>query len=144
MKGKTPNKEIIVEKYKKYYSENELFDKVKKHTKAAGLNLVYVGLVLFYTLQNPKLPLKIKNTIIGGLGYFILPIDVVPDFIPGIGLVDDLGVLMGVLVIAAFYIDEDVKNKAIAKLRDLFGDFDEDVIKEINKKIEKNKKAKDM
>lgn len=94
---------------------------------------------MFYTLENPKLPLKIKSIIMGGLGYFIFPIDLIPDLMPVVGYSDDLGVLMGVLVIAAFYIDEDVKNKAKTKLKDWFGDYDKEIIKEINKKIEKNK-----
>lgn len=130
---------IKVKKYKKYYSENDLFEKIKKYAKVAGVNIVYIGLLLFYTLENPKLPLKIKSIIMGGLGYFIFPIDLIPDLMPVVGYSDDLGVLMGVLVIAAFYIDEDVKNKAKTKLKDWFGDYDKEIIKEINKKIEKNK-----
>lgn len=130
---------IKVKKYKKYYSENDLFEKIKKYAKVAGVNIVYIGLLLFYTLENPKLPLKIKSIIMGGLGYFIFPIDLIPDLMPVVGYSDDLGVLMGVLIIAAFYIDEDVKNKAKTKLKDWFGDYDKEIIKEINKKIEKNK-----
>lgn len=130
---------IQVKKYKKYYSENDLFKKMKKYAKVAGVNVVYLGLLLFYTLQNPNLPLKIKSIIMGALGYFILPIDLIPDIMPVVGYSDDLGVLMGVLVIAAFYIDEDVRNKAKTKLKDWFGDYDKEIIKEINKKIEKNK-----
>jgi uncharacterized membrane protein YkvA (DUF1232 family) len=35
--------------------------------------------------------------IIGALVYFVLPTDLTPDFIPGIGYIDDLAVIMGVL-----------------------------------------------
>ncbi|OLS03822.1 YkvA family protein [Tissierella creatinophila] len=128
-----------IEKYKKHYDEKEFLGKVFKYAKTAGINVVYVGLLLFYTLQNPKLPRKLKNVVIGSLGYFILPIDLVPDMIPLAGYTDDLGILMAAIVMVAFYIDEDAKTKAKEKLKDLFGEYDEKLLEEINKKINKSK-----
>ncbi|MGJ3196969.1 DUF1232 domain-containing protein [Peribacillus castrilensis] len=38
---------------------------------------------MFYTLQKPTTPAWAKTVIVGALGYFILPIDLIPDLIPG-------------------------------------------------------------
>ena len=60
--------------------------------------------------------------IYGALGYFISPLDVIPDFMPIVGFTDDIGILAAAVGIAALYIDSDVKDKADRKLADWFGD----------------------
>ncbi|PEO50494.1 hypothetical protein CN563_02685 [Bacillus sp. AFS026049] len=51
---------------------------MKKFGKKAGVKVVYVALLLFYTLQKPTTPVWAKTVIVGALGYFILPIDLIP------------------------------------------------------------------
>lgn len=128
-----------IKQYAKHYSDKDLFKKIFKYAKIAGVNVIYIGLILFYTIENPKLPAKLRATIIGSLGYFILPIDIIPDIIPIVGYTDDLGVLMAAIAMVAFYIDEESKMKAKAKLKTLFGEYDKDIVEEINKKIEKKR-----
>ena len=74
------------------------------------------------TLQKPEVPVKVKAIIIGALGYFILPFDLIPDVAVGVGYTDDLGALGVALLQVAMYIDEDIKNKAKDKLREWFGE----------------------
>lgn len=81
------------EKYGKQYSEKSFWSKLGKHAKDAGKKVIYSGLVLYYTLENPNIPMKAKATIYGALGYLISPIDAIPDFVPIVGYSDDLGVL---------------------------------------------------
>lgn len=129
---------IIEEKdYSKSYSEKSFFDKIKNVAKKAGISVVYAGLLLFYTLQKPLLPKWAKRTIIGALGYFIVPFDVIPDFIPVGGYADDLGAIVLALGAIAMFIDDEVKNKARAKLKDWFGEYDEKLIEEVDLKIKK-------
>ena len=64
---------------------------------------------MYYTLQKPATPVWAKTMIIGALGYFISPIDLIPDFIPIAGYTDDLTALVAAIVAVAMYIDEDVK-----------------------------------
>lgn len=48
---------------------------------------------MWRAFNSPATPTHIKALIIGGLIYAVSPLDVVPDFIPVVGLMDDYGVL---------------------------------------------------
>lgn len=118
----------------KNFSEDKFWDKLKKFAKKAGASVVYAVLLLYYTLQKPEVPAKAKAIIIGALGYFILPFDLIPDVAVGVGYTDDLGALGVALFQVAMYIDDDIKAKAKEKLKDWFGD-DVDT-SDIDKKIQ--------
>ena len=69
-----------------------------------------------------------KAIIIGSLGYFISPIDLIPDTIPVIGYLDDVSILM-----LAFYrihsnIDDQTKNKDKRTFKSLFPRYTDDEI----------------
>jgi uncharacterized membrane protein YkvA (DUF1232 family) len=129
------NEELKDQKYTKAYSENELFEKIKKFAKVAGIKVIYLALLLFYTLQQSSTPKWAKSVIIGALGYFIFPLDFIPDFIPIAGFSDDLSALLAVIVAVALYIDEDTKSKAKTKLHIWFGAYDEAKLDTIDNKI---------
>ena len=127
-------------KEKKYitaFSEVNLIEKIKQFGKKAGIKVIYLVLLLFYTLQKTTTPKFAKSLIIGGLGYFILPADFLPDLIPGIGFTDDLTALISVVVAVALFIDEGVKAKAKDRLHVWFGDYDEEALVGIDNKIDK-------
>ncbi|KYD10096.1 YkvA family protein [Heyndrickxia sporothermodurans] len=106
----------------RHYSDHKFWDKLKKYGKKAGGVVVYAVLLLYYTLQKPTVPKKTKVFIIGALGYFILPTDLLPDFLPGIGYVDDLGALGAAVLQVAAHIDKEVKAKAKDKVIQWFGE----------------------
>lgn len=110
-----------IENNQKHYSEESFWEKIKKYGKKAGVSVVYSALLLFFTLQKPSTPAWAKNVILGALGYFILPVDLIPDMLPG-GYADDGGALIGALITVAFYIDEEVKEKAKQRIRTWFGE----------------------
>lgn len=118
-----------------FFSEGNFWDKILKFAKAAGIKVVYVALLLYYTLKKDDVPVWVKATIIGALGYFISPLDVIPDITPGFGYSDDLGVLIMALTTVAIYINDDIRNEAKSKLRDLFGDIDDEDISDIDEKL---------
>ncbi|WP_404455213.1 YkvA family protein [Oceanobacillus kapialis] len=111
-----------IKEHEEHYSEEKFWKKVQKFSKKAGTSVVYAVLLLYYTLQKPDVPLKVKATIVGALGYFILPLDVLPDFAIGAGYADDLSVVIFALMQVAIYVDDEVKQKARGKLKDLFGE----------------------
>ena len=122
--------------FSQHYSETTFLDKLMKYAKTAGLKVIYTALLLFYALQSPRVPTKARAIIVGALGYFIFPFDIIPDIMPGLGYTDDLGILLAALVAVAIHIDEEIKAKALRKLRSLFGDnLDNYDIKEIDEKL---------
>nr|WP_309101755.1 DUF1232 domain-containing protein [Fredinandcohnia onubensis] len=106
----------------KHYSDDKFWEKLKKFALRAGHSVVYTALLLYYVLQKPDLPAKARVTILAALGYFIFPVDLIPDLAVGIGFTDDLGALGVALFQVAIHIDDNVKAKAKAKLVDWFGD----------------------
>lgn len=113
--------------YKDKFSANGFVEKISRIAKRAGAKLVYVALILYYTLQSDKVSVKDKAVIIGALGYLISPLDLIPDAFPIAGLTDDLTVLLFVLKKVWGDVSDDVKEKAKAKLSQW---FDEDEIEE--------------
>lgn len=116
---------VIMEEFKdssKHFSDEKLWNKLARYAKKAGVSAIYAVLLLYYTLQKPEVPKKSKAVIIGALGYFILPFDLIPDVAGPVGYTDDVGVLLAALVQVAMYIDSDIKDQARNKLKDWFGD----------------------
>jgi uncharacterized membrane protein YkvA (DUF1232 family) len=108
--------------FEKDYSEDSFWEKIKKFAKVAGSEVLEKALQLYYALQSPNTPIWAKTVIMGALGYFISPIDAMPDITPVIGYVDDLGVLTAAVATVAFYITDDIKIKAKQKLKEWFGE----------------------
>lgn len=129
------NEELKDPKYTEAYSETNLFAKIIKFTKAAGIKVIYAVLLCYFTLQKPTTPGWAKSVLIAALGYFILPMDLIPDFIPIGGFADDFTGLAAALICVAVYIDEEVKQKAKEKLHVWFGSYDEDELNKVDNKI---------
>ncbi|MDF2633546.1 MAG: hypothetical protein K0R78_420 [Pelosinus sp.] len=126
---------IDYEKYSMKYTDKELFEKLKRFAAKAGKKLVYVVLLLYYTLQKDNVPKKVKAVIIGALGYFITPFDAIADLIPFMGYTDDFGALMMALAVISIYIDQEVKHKAKFRLESWFGEVDDSELEEVNAKL---------
>lgn len=103
------------------YSDSDFWQKLAKFAKAAGFELVEKALWLYYAAQDPNTPLKAKAIIYSALGYFIMPLDVIPDITPIVGYSDDLGALAAAVATVAVYINANVKAQADQKLLDWFG-----------------------
>ncbi|MEO1263717.1 MAG: YkvA family protein [Bacteroidota bacterium] len=122
-------------KYADFFSENKLLIKIKNYFKEAGTKVIYSALLLYYAFSRKETPVWAKNIILGVLGYFIAPIDALPDLTPIIGYTDDLGVLSFGVVTLACYINKDVRSKAKEKLKEWFGNYDEEELAEIDAQI---------
>ena len=72
--------------------KREFFPKLKR--VLAHVPFAEDMVAAYYCAFDPSTPLKAKGMLIGGLAYFFLPFDVVPDFILGLGFTDDMAVLL--------------------------------------------------
>jgi uncharacterized membrane protein YkvA (DUF1232 family) len=108
--------------YSKYYSEPEFWKKLKKIVKRASSQLVYHALLLYYVLLDNKVALNSKALIVAALGYLIFPLDALPDFIPAIGLTDDLAALIMVFNKVKNSITAETETKAKEKAAELMGE----------------------
>lgn len=113
-------KELKNDKYKNSYSDSSFWNKLKQVAKKVGSKGVFYALVLYYVLQKKEVPKTAKAVIIGTLGYFIFPLDLIPDITPIVGYSDDIGALLLAMGKVSLYIDDQVKNQARKKLQDWF------------------------
>ncbi|MBO5942091.1 MAG: DUF1232 domain-containing protein [Bacteroidales bacterium] len=110
--------------YQKHYSDKGLLEKIGGVFKKAGLKIIYYALLLYYVLKDEDTPSQQKLIIIGALGYFILPVDLVPDFIPVAGFADDAAALLACLKAVGSNVTPKIKAQATQKLSDWFDNVD--------------------
>lgn len=122
--NRTPN----LKGYQNNYSEHGLWGKIGKVAKAAGVKLIYLVLLFYYVLKSPFVSTKDKSLIYGALGYFILPIDLIPDAIPMVGFSDDLAALIAVYAAMKRSITPAIEMQARERLAKWFPDYTEEDI----------------
>ena len=81
--GKLRDDEALVQK--------SFWDKLRK--TLGRIPFVEDALAAYYCAIDTSTPLYVRAVLMGALAYFIVPSDVIPDFIVGIGYTDDASVL---------------------------------------------------
>lgn len=104
--------EIKSAKYRRHYSDASFWEKLKRYSKIAGTKVIYPALLLHYMMKSDQVPLKSKLILSAALGYFILPIDFIPDFAPILGFADDIGVLLMILKQMAGHVTPEIRKQA--------------------------------
>ncbi|MES2317765.1 MAG: YkvA family protein [Pseudomonadota bacterium] len=107
--------------FKARYSDQRFWEKVKGGAKVAGKAALEPALKMYYSATDKDTPVWAKSAIYGALGYFISPIDAIPDLLPLVGYTDDLGVLLAAAATVAAYIKAEHVQKAQATLKPWFG-----------------------
>ena len=105
----------------RWYSAPRLWRTLRKAALSAGRKTLLTALTLFYCMQDRDTPAWAKGVIVGALGYLVLPVDLIPDMIPGVGFSDDWGALVAALGTVAAYIKEEHKTKAAEQVERLLG-----------------------
>ena len=82
-----------------------------KHIKGMKL-LVEQAVLLYLLMADEQTPVWVKTIVVSALAYLLCPVDAVPDFIPGVGLTDDLGVISGAIASLGSHIHQGHRNKA--------------------------------
>ena len=124
-----------IKKYRRYFSDERFWAKLRSQARKAGVKIVYTALLLFYAYRRTETPTWARSIILGVLGYFLAPIDLIPDLTPILGYTDDLGVLAFGLVTIAAYVNQDVRQKARGRLNQWFGDYDETELKGVDEQL---------
>jgi uncharacterized membrane protein YkvA (DUF1232 family) len=72
----------------------------------------------YYCAVDRKTPLRVRGTLLAALAYFILPIDIVPDFFAVVGFSDDIAVLAAALRMIQGHINDGHYDAADSALAD--------------------------
>lgn len=118
-------KELGTAVYADSYSDEGLMSKLKRVGKKMGGKLLYNVYVLYYVLKSRDVPVKVKAEIIGALGYVLIPLDLIPDFIPVAGFTDDLAAVAFAVHLARNQITPAIQQKAEEKVFKVIGSTDE-------------------
>ncbi len=110
-----------LQKYEQHYDKDSLLTKIKKFGRNLGLEALFKVVQLWYVLEKPDVPASTKAVIMGALGYFIAPLDFLPDMLPVLGYTDDIVAVTFALIKVQGYIDDDVNQKARKLLSKIFG-----------------------
>lgn len=106
------------DKAEKVIKDKEKFDKLivraekkLKDIPKIGKKLAYIPIFIqmvkyYFTKEYTDLPLGTVIAIISTLLYLVSPVDLIPDFIPGLGYLDDAAVVMACLKL----VESDVKE----------------------------------
>ena len=87
---------------------------------AARLPFAEELLAAYYCAFDRATPLHVKTALIGTLAYFVMPADLVPDFLPALGYADDAASLAATLRLVAAHIlpvHRDAAQAALERLQ---------------------------
>lgn len=79
--------------YGEHFSSERFFDKLKTLSGGSFCGLIKKAITLYALLKSDQVSASVKLLIVAALGYFICPVDAIPDFIPVAGYSDDLSVM---------------------------------------------------
>lgn len=96
----------------KHYSDQKFFAKMKRVSGKIGKEALQAAATLFVALKSPDLPKSSKMIVLGALGYFILPVDLMTDLLPVVGLTDDITIIMMALGKVYLTITDEMKEEA--------------------------------
>jgi uncharacterized membrane protein YkvA (DUF1232 family) len=103
----------------KLFKNNRVLQRLEQTAKHLRREIT----TLFFAFKDPRTPLISKFLILLTVAYALSPIDLVPDFIPVLGLLDDL-VILPLLIYLSLkaipsYLHDEFRAKADAQIRDI-------------------------
>ena len=116
--SRNSNREV----YEAEVLESSVIDEgvLKKILLKAGRAIAQPALEGFELILDNSTPPQVRISMIGALTYLIIPIDLIPDFIPASGFSDDLVALTAVISLWQHNITPEMKLRAKCKLNKWF------------------------
>ena len=93
---------------------------LKKILLTAGRTIAQPALEGFELIMDNSTPPQVRISMMGALTYLIVPVDLIPDFIPASGFSDDLVALTAVISLWQHHITPEMKFRAKCKLDEWF------------------------
>ena len=84
--------------------------------RRAGRTLARPALECFEMLLDGNTPPQARFTVMAALTYLVLPLDLIPDFIPAAGFTDDLVALTALLGLCSRHITPGIRQRAQRRL----------------------------
>ena len=89
---------------------------LRRLLRRAGRTIALPALQFLELLLDPDTPPPVKLTVLAALTYLLVPLDLVPDFIPAAGFSDDLVALTALLGMCGRHITPAIRLRAQRKL----------------------------
>jgi uncharacterized membrane protein YkvA (DUF1232 family) len=89
--------------------------------EAARIPFVEEALTAYYCAFDRQTPVYVKAVLLGAIAYFIIPDDLIPDYIPLIGYADDAAVIATAMKLVSAHIKPEHRQAAqemLVRLRD--------------------------
>jgi len=99
----------------KYARDNATVDQgfwPKLRRSLARIPFADEAIASYYAMRDPATPTYVKGLLAGALAYFVMPIDLIPDFIFGLGYTDDAAVLFGAIQTVRKHIQPSHRERA--------------------------------
>ncbi len=100
--------------YQEKYSDDSFWKKLKNNAAKISNVAIEKALTLYFAMKDEETPLWAKTVIAGALGYFIFPLDAVPDILPALGYSDDTVTL----IVALFTVGMNIKDKHVKQAQE--------------------------
>lgn len=72
----------------------------------------------YFCATDRKTPVWVRATLMGALAYFVVPADMIPDFVAGLGFTDDATVILAALRAISGHMNEEHRLRAKEALSD--------------------------
>jgi uncharacterized membrane protein YkvA (DUF1232 family) len=84
--------------------------------RRGGRAIARPALECFELLIDPATPQQVRLTMLAALTYLVLPLDLIPDFIPATGFSDDLVAITALLGLCSRHLTPEIRSRAQRRL----------------------------
>ena len=89
---------------------------LRRLLRRAGRTIARPALECLELLLDPATPPQVRLTMLAALTYLLVPLDLIPDFIPAAGFSDDLVALTALLGLCTTHMNDAIRLRAQRKL----------------------------
>jgi uncharacterized membrane protein YkvA (DUF1232 family) len=90
--------------------ERGLWRKVRR--TAGKVPFIEEAVSAYYCAVDARTPMRVRGVLLAALAYFVLPADVIPDFIAGLGFTDDASVFLAAITAVGGHVKDRHRDKA--------------------------------